>query len=157
MNAFPTQTFTGKIVSIDTTGSVSSGVTTYPAYITYDSAIDGIYPNMAVDASIITNVVDNVVMVPSAAVQTDSSGNTTVRVMKNGNVSTVTVTTGASNDTQTEIDSGVNDGDTVVTGSSTAAAATTSTGTSPFSSLGGRGFGGGGGGGAVRAVTTGGR
>jgi macrolide-specific efflux system membrane fusion protein len=155
MNAFPNETFTGKIVSIDTTGSLSSGVTTYPAYITYDSAIDGIYPNMAVDASIITNVVDNVVMVPSAAVQTDSSGNTTVRIMKNGQVSSVTVTTGASNDTQTEIDSGVNDGDTVVTGSSTTATATTSTGTSLFSSLGGRGFGGGGS--TVRAVTTGGR
>lgn len=154
MNAFPTQTFTGKIVSIDTTGSVSSGVTTYPAYITYDSAIDGIYPNMAVDASIITNVVDNVILVPSAAVQTSTSGQTTVRIMKNGNVTSVNVTTGASNDTQTEIDSGVNEGDTVVTGSTTAAATTTSTGTSPFSSLGGRGFGGGG---AVRGVTTGGR
>ena len=77
--------------------------------------------------------------------------------MKNGKVTTVNVTTGASNDTQTEIDSGVNDGDTVVTGSSTTATATTATGTSPFSSLGGRGFGGGGGGGAVRGVTTGGR
>lgn len=154
MNAFPTQTFTGKIVSIDTTGSVSSGVTTYPAYITFDSAIDGIYPNMAVDAAIITLVKDNVVLVPSAAVQTSSTtGTTTIRIMKNGNVSTVTVTVGSSNDTQTEIDSGVNDGDTVVTGSTTSAATTSTTATSVFSSLGGRGLGGGGS--ATRTVTGG--
>jgi len=139
MNAFPMSTFTGKIVSIDTTGSASSGVTTYPAYIIYDSAIDGIYPNMAVDASIITTVKDNVVLVPSAAVQTSTSGQTTVRIMKNGVVSTVTVTTGASNDTQTEIDSGVNDGDTVVTGTTTTGKTSTITAASPFSSLGGGG------------------
>ncbi len=156
MNAFPTQTFTGKIVSIDTTGSVSSGVTTYPAYITYDSAIDGIYPNMAVDASIITLVKDNVVLVPNAAVQTSSSGQSTVSIMKNGTVSTVNVTVGDANDTLTEIDSGVNEGDTVVTGTVTTGGSTTTTGASPFSSLGG-GRAGFGGGGAVRAVTTGGR
>jgi RND family efflux transporter MFP subunit len=159
MNAFPTQTFTGKIVSIDTTGSASSGVTTYPAYIIYDSAIDGIYPNMAVDASIITLVKDNVILVPSAAVQTSSStGQSTVRVMKNGVVSTVNVTVGDSNDTQTEIDSGVNDGDTVVTGSTTTGASTTTAATSIFSSLGGgRGGFGGGGAAVIRGAATGGR
>lgn len=143
MDAFPNQTFTGKIVSIDTTGVVSSGVTTYPAYISFDSAIDGIYPNMAVDASIITAVKDNIVMVPNAAIVTTTNGGSTVRIMKNGTVSSVDVTTGASNDTDTEIVSGVSDGDTVVTGSTTTGTSTTAT--SPFSALGGRGFGGGGG------------
>lgn len=159
MNAFPTQTFTGKIVSIDTTGSASSGVTTYPAYITFDSAIDGIYPNMAVDASIITTVKDNVILVPSAAVQTSTTtGATTIRVIKNGQVSTVTVTVGDSNDTQTEIDSGMSEGDTVVTGSTTTGTSTSTTATSIFSSLGGgrAGFGGGGAA-AVRGAATGGR
>lgn len=143
MDAFPNQTFTGKIASIDTTGSVSSGVTTYPAYIVFDTAIDGIYPNMAVDANIITLVKDNVILVPNAAVQT-ANGQTTVRVMKNGNVSSVDVTVGSSNDTQTEIVSGINENDVVVTGTTTTGARTSSTATSPFSALGGnRGFGGG--------------
>jgi multidrug efflux pump subunit AcrA (membrane-fusion protein) len=150
MDAFPAVTFTGKIVSIDTTGTISSGVTTYPAYIVYDSAIDGIYPNMAVDTSIITLVKDGVVLVPNAAVQTGTTGQSTVRIMKNGQVSTVDVTVGASNDTQTEIVSGVSDGDTVVTGVTTTGRTSTTTASSPFSSLGG------GGGGAFRA-TTGGR
>jgi macrolide-specific efflux system membrane fusion protein len=148
MDAFSAATFTGKIVGIDTTGSVSSGVTTYPAYIVYDSAVDGMYPNMAVDASIITTVKDNVILVPNAAVQTSTSGGSTVRIMKNGNINTVDVTVGGSNDTQTEIDSGVSEGDTVVTGVTTTGRTSTTTAASPFSSLGG--------GGAFRA-TTGGR
>jgi hypothetical protein len=127
-------------------------VTTYPAYIVFDTAIDGIYPNMGANAGIITEVKDNVVMVPNAAVKT-TNGQTTVSVMKNGNVSSVDVTVGVANDSETEITSGVNDGDTVVTGTSVTGTSTTSTATSPFSSLGGRGFGGGGGG----AVRTGGR
>ena len=59
--------------------------------------------------------------------------------MKNGQVTAVTVEVGSSSDTQTEIISGVSEGDTVVIGS-TASSPTTSTGTtSPF---GGTGFGG---------------
>ncbi len=153
MDAFPSKTFTGVIVSIDTSGVVSSGVTTYPAYIKLDSAPDGIYSNMAIDAKIITNVKDNVLLVPSAAVVT-TNGETTVRVLKNGVMSSVPVTVGDSNDTQTEITSGLNEGDTVVTAVIGGATTTATTGTSPFSALGGnRGFGGGGGGGAaVRRV-----
>lgn len=134
MDAFPDKTFTGKIVSVDTTGSVSSGVTTYPAYISFDSSIDGIYPNMAVDASIITDVKNNAILVPNAALQ-----NNTVRVMKNGNVTSVDVTIGDSNDTETEITSGINEGDTVVTGTSTTSQTSSSSSSSPFSAFGGRG------------------
>lgn len=152
MDAFPASTFTGKIVGIDTTGAVSSGVTTYPAYIVYDSAMDGIYPNMAVDASIITQVKDSVILVPNAAVQS-TSGQSTVRIMKQGKVTSVDVTVGATNDTQTEIISGVSEGDTVVTGVTTTGGGASATAASPFSALGGRG--GFGGGAAIR--TTGGR
>jgi macrolide-specific efflux system membrane fusion protein len=141
MDAFPAATFTGKIVSIDTTGTISSGVTTYPAYIVYDSAIDGIYPNMAVDASIITLVKDDVVLVPNAAVQS-TNGQSTVRLMKQGKVSSVDVAVGDANDTQTEIVSGVSVGDTVVTGTTTTGGSASTTGTSPFSAFGGRGLGG---------------
>lgn len=135
MDAFPNQTFTGKVVSIDTTGSVSSGVTTYPAYIVLDAAPNDVYPNMAVDATIILAVKDNVILVPSAAVQTTNS-QTTVRVMKNGAVSSVSVTIGATDNTNTEIVSGISEGDTVVTSVTTPATTSQST-TSPFSAFGG--------------------
>lgn len=135
MDAFPNQTFTGKVVSIDTTGSVSSGVTTYPAYIVLDAAPNDVYPNMAVDATIILSVKDNVVLIPSAAVQT-ANGQSTVRIMKNGSVSSVSVTIGATDNTNTEIVSGISEGDTVVTSVTTPTTTSQST-TSPFSAFGG--------------------
>jgi membrane fusion protein, macrolide-specific efflux system len=153
LDALANQTFTGKVLIVNTEGAVSSGVTTYPATIAFDTSSDSIYTNMGVNASIITNVQDNVILVPSAAVTT-TGGASTVKVMKNGQVSTVSVTIGDSNDTQTAVLTGLNDGDTVVTGTTTAKT-TASGAASAFSSIGGRG-GFGGGGGAVR-VTTGGR
>ena len=155
LDAFPNKTFTGKVLVINTNGSVSSGVTTYPATIGFDTAEKNMYPNMAVDAQIITSVKDNAILVPTGAIQT-ANGTSTVRVMgKNGQVSTVSVEVGGSNDTQTEITSGVNEGDEVVTGTTGGTTAATSTGTSVFSSIGGRGGGGFGGGGGATRVTTG--
>jgi len=136
-DAFADKTFTGQIVSIDTIGSVSSGVTTYPAVIKLDTASSDIFSNMTATANIITDSKDDVLLVPTSAVTT-SNGESTVRVLKNGQVSIVPVTTGLSSSTQVEIDSGLNEGDTVVTGT-TAATGTSavSTTTSPFSTLGG--------------------
>lgn len=139
LDAFPNQTFTGKISSINTTGVVSSGVTTYPANITLDTNSSKIYPNMSATANIITQTEDNVLLIPSSAVQTQN-GQSMVRVLKNGAVQQVAVETGASSDTQTEIKSGLSEGDTIVTYVLNSNQ-TTGSGSSPFS---GRGsFGGG--------------
>jgi HlyD family secretion protein len=110
LDAFTDKTFTGKILTIDTNGSVSSGVTTYPATIVFDTSETTIYPNMAVTANIIINVENDVILVPSGAVQT-SNGQSMVQVMqKNGSITTVNVTIGNSNDTQTAILSDINSG-----------------------------------------------
>lgn len=141
LDAFPGKTFTGKVAAINTNGNVSSSVTTYPATIEFDTFTANIYPNMAVTAKIITDIKDGVILVPSAAV-TSSNGINDVQIMKDGKVSVVEVTTGEANDTMTELVSGVNEGDEVVTGSSTSAnSSRTGTTTSPFG--GGGGFGGG--------------
>lgn len=143
LDAFPGKTFTGKVSTINTSGSVSSGVTTYPTTITFDTALNNIYPNMAVNAKILTSIKDNVVLVPSGAVQT-SNGQSVVRVMRNNEVTPVSVEIGDSNDTQTEIISGIGEGDVVVTGMTSSTTRTGGSNTSPFGS-----FGGGRGGGAV--------
>lgn len=149
LDVFPNLTFTGKVVSINTNGVVSSGVTTYPAVISFDTGNDHIYPNMAVNAKIIVSVKNDVVLVPSAAVQT-TNGQSTVRVLRNSQISQVPVEVGDSNDTQIEIISGINEGDVVITGTTTPSG-TGSGGqgtTSPFGGFGGGrgGFGGAGGG-----------
>ncbi len=144
LDALPDKTFTGRVSAINTNGSVSSGVTTYPATITFDTSIDTIYPNMAVNATIITDVKNSVILVSSGAVQT-TNGQSTVRVMRNGQVSSIPVEAGGSNDTQTEIVSGINEGETVITGQTGGTTTSGSTGsTSPFGNTRG-GFGGSGG------------
>lgn len=149
-DAFPGKTFTGKVTSIDTTGSVTSGVTTYPAAIVLDTEVSGLLANMSASVSIITAVKDDVLSVPTSAIQT-SNGESTVRVMKNGQITSVTVTTGITSDTETEITSGLSEGDTVVTSTISTSQTTTGTSTSPFG--GNLRFGGGGAaGGAVRTV-----
>lgn len=149
-DAFPNKTFTGKIMGINTTGAVTSGVTTYPTVIQLDDTTDAsIFPNMSATANIITKVDDNVLLVPSAAVQTVGTAST-VKVMKNGQVSTVSVQVGDSSNSQTVITSGLSEGDTVVT-SAISSGTTSTTTTSPFSGgLRIGGFGGGGSGTTTR-------
>ena len=151
-DALPNQTFTGKVMGIDTTGSVTSGVTTYPAVIQLDDTSNtSILPNMTATANIITKVDDNVLLVPSAAIQTVGT-TSTVRILKNGQVSTVSVQIGDTSDSETVITSGLSEGETVVTSVISTSTTTSSTGSSPFSGglrLGSFG-GGGGGGGAAR-------
>lgn len=135
-DAFPNQTFTGKVVSIDTIGAVSSGVTTYPAVIQLDTNTGNIFSNMTVTANIITNTKDNVLLVPIAAIQTSTTGDTSVQVMKNGQPTQVNVTVGLESATQAEITAGLSLGDTVVTGTTGGTkAATVSNTSSVFSSL----------------------
>ena len=147
-DALPNKTFTGKVMGINTTGSVSSGVTTYPAVIELDSASKDIFPNMSATASIITKVDDNVLLVPSSAVQTTGTSST-VKILKNGKAFTVSVEIGDSSDSQTVITSGLSEGDMVVT--STTSNASIQTTSSPFS--GGLRIGNFGGGTAVRRAT----
>ncbi len=113
-DAFPGKTFTGIVISIDTIGSVSSGVTTYPAIIKLDTEVPEIFSNMTASANIITQIKNGVLLVPLSAVQTQNE-QTTVRVMKNGQVNEVNVETGLSSTTQTEIVSGLSEGETIIT------------------------------------------
>lgn len=144
-DALPDKTFTGKIVSIDTTGSVTSGVTNYQVTILLDTDSPEIFPNMSATANIITDSKTDVIIVPNSAIQ-NLNGQTTVRVLKNGQLSSVPVQTGLASDTQTEIVSGISEGTEVVTAVINSSSTTTSSSSSPFSGgvrIGGGSFGGG--------------
>ncbi|PIS15695.1 hypothetical protein COT62_02340 [Candidatus Roizmanbacteria bacterium CG09_land_8_20_14_0_10_41_9] len=117
-DALTDKTFTGKVVSIDTAGSVSSGVTTYPTVIRLDTESDSILSNMAASASIITDTKNNVLVVPVAAVRKNTDGTSYVETMKNGKPVETTVETGLSSSSQVEILSGLSEGDMVITGTS---------------------------------------
>ena len=142
-DAFPDKTYTGKVFSINTTGSVSSGVTSYPTTIILDTENPKIYANMSATANIIITSKDNVLYVPTSVVVQQNGANT-VRKLVNGRLQYIPVETGLATDARIEIVSGVNEGDKVVTAVVSASSSTTRTTASPFGIRTG-GVGGGGG------------
>lgn len=143
LNSLPDKTFTGKVLNVDRIGSVSSNVTSYPITIQLDTDGPEILPNMSATANIIIEVKDNLLLVPSSAIQIQGTQNV-IRVIKGKQISLVNVETGLTSDTQTEIISGLSEGDEVIT--STTTSSSSQQGGSVFSRS---GFGGGG---AVRFI-----
>lgn len=148
LNAYPNKTFVGEVSQVDTIGTVSSGVVTYNVYVKFIAAPPGIEPGMSATVTIETARKDDVLTVPSSAIQ-NIGGQTMARVLQNGKMAMVAITTGIASDTDTEITSGLSEGDTVVTNiiQPTTSGATSS----PFGST-NRGFGGGGFGGGGRTI-----
>lgn len=107
-------TLTGKVVEIDALGTVTQGVVTYNIKIIFDSQDDRIKSSMTIDASVVTERKDNVILVPNAAIQTQG-GQIFAEVMQNGIPQQVLVELGLSNEVSTEIISGILEGDEVVT------------------------------------------
>jgi len=229
-NAINNFTATGTVSEVDLVGTVSSGVVSYGVKVTINTADSRINPGMSVNATITTNEIDNVLIVPSAAIKSQGNQNyvqtfdptvvsaymqsiaaangitfgsttrsfgggasasstgqygggnlasstyttSTTRQFTGGvrNVGTTMttsivptntiVTIGATDGTNTQINSGLSVGAWVITKTTAASAVVKTTTTAPslLSSLtaGGRGagggFGGGVGGGAVRTTTT---
>jgi membrane fusion protein, macrolide-specific efflux system len=137
-DALPEISATGKIVSIDKAGTTTSGVNNYPVYIQLDTENKFILPNMAATANIITDLITDTLIVPSSAIKTQNNISTVT--LADGR--SVEVTTGKSNETQTEIKSGLKEGDSIVVSTITkTSVSTTGQSTSPFGRQ--SGFGGG--------------
>jgi macrolide-specific efflux system membrane fusion protein len=149
VSALPGKQLAAHVVAIDVSGTSSSGVVTYTVTMALDRSIAGLKPGMSANATVTTGERDNVLNVPNAAV-TGAGSTATVKVLKNGVQSTVTVVAGLKGDSATEIVSGLTAGAQVVTSSGVATTAGATTGTTRpggagFPGGGGGGFGGGGG------------
>lgn len=105
--------FTGTVVGIDKIGTTSGGVSNYPVSIKFDTDSDKVLPNMGLNADIIVVEHTGVLYVPSSAIQTQN-GKKTVTVVNGNTTNTVEVTTGISDSSNTEILSGLNEGETVL-------------------------------------------
>jgi HlyD family secretion protein len=168
-DAIPDLTISGTVEEIDSIGTVSQGVVTYNIKIGFDTQDDRVKPSMSVSADIITDVKQDVLEVPNSAVK---SLNGQSYVQKFGTLpagaesagaagftssiapEAIPVETGLSNDTYTEIVSGLNEGDEIVARTIAPSSASSAATSAPslFGGGGGsnRGFGGGG---AVRVQT----
>ncbi len=107
-------TTAGSVIDLDIVGTVSQGVTSYTVKIGFDTQDERIKAGMTVSANIITNSKTDVLTVPSSAIkiQNDTSY---VQVLENSIPVKKKVTTRLTNDTMTEIVSGLEEGDQVVT------------------------------------------
>lgn len=139
-DALPNLSLTGKVVQVDTLGTISQGVVSYNVQVALDVSNPDVKPGMSDTISIITNAKQDVLLVPNEAVK--SQGNSyhvqTLElpqgqvISSQGITSTIlpsnqTVEIGGSNDTMTEITNGLAEGQYVVTRTITATTATTPT------------------------------
>lgn len=132
LDSLPEKTFTGKVVSVDRLGTTSNGVTNYPVIVQFDTASEEVLPNMSASVNIMIETKDNVLMIPSSAVQ-KQGGQNIVTVLENGKEIQKPVEIGIASDTHTEIISGLTEGETVVV--SRVSGATVKTGGSPFGGM----------------------
>jgi len=134
----------GTVAEMDSVGTVSSGVVTYDVTIALDKDDNRIKAGMSVNVEITTNSKQDILTVSSSAVKT-KNGTSYVEMFETplmssesqqGATSSVSpirkqVTVGITDDTLTEIVSGLNEGDQIIlkttTGTSTSSSSTKST------------------------------
>jgi len=129
-DAVPDLTITGQVAEVDAVGTVSQGVVTYTVKIGFDTQDDRVKTAMSVSAAIVTEAKPNVLLVPNSAVKSQG-GMSYVELPNEADISVATanvsgavfrnptrrqpVEIGAANDEFTEIISGLNEGDLIVT------------------------------------------
>ena len=130
-DALPDLTTTGTVSAISPTGTNTSGVVTYNVDITLQAIDARLRPGMSCSADILVSEVKDALVVPSAAVKT-ANGKKSVQVFDIGATSPRTVEVGVGDvvGTQTQITSGLKEGQYVVTGSASGTGGAASTGAS---------------------------
>lgn len=143
-------TISGVVAEINTIGTVTQGVVSYTVKIGFDTQDDRIKPGMSVSAAIIIDMKQDVLTVPNSAIK--KQGTATYVEMFDTPIATATgsqgvastltprqqtVEVGLSNDTMTEIISGLKEGDQIITRTITTTQTTTQTAPSLLQGAGG--------------------
>jgi len=123
----------GEVIEIDAMGGISQNVVSYGVKISLDTQDLRIKSGMSISVSIIINIAQNNIIIQNSALKEDNTG-TYVEILKDGQPVQVTVETGLSNDTMTEITSGLTEGDQVITQTKTNGASSSTT-SSAFSKM----------------------
>jgi HlyD family secretion protein len=143
-DAIPDLTIAGVVQDIDMIGAVSQGVVTYNVKIGFDTQDDRVKVGMSVSASIITDVHQDVLLAPNSAVKSQGTAQYVEmfdQAIPSAQAGTAVsfptaprrqiVQTGLADDNFTEITSGLNEGDQVVTKTNSAAKTTTTATSAP--------------------------
>ncbi|MDP3993587.1 MAG: efflux RND transporter periplasmic adaptor subunit [bacterium] len=133
-DAIPDLTITGSVAEIDAVGTVSQGVVTYVVKIVFDTQEERVKPGMSVSAAIVIEARPDVLLVPNSALKQEAQTNyveipegSAVAGANTGNANSAAgvvlesppsrraVEIGFSNDEFTEVRSGLQEGEIVVT------------------------------------------
>jgi RND family efflux transporter MFP subunit len=113
VDALSGQKMTGKVTSLDPVATISQGVPVYGIDIAIDVPATTLKAGMSGTANVILASKQNVLTVPNTTIRT-VNGQRGVQVLKGGEVVDTAVTFGLTNDTVTEVVTGLAEGDTVV-------------------------------------------
>jgi RND family efflux transporter MFP subunit len=115
VDALPDAQLEGEVTSVSPLATEESGLILYKVKVDFEAPEDfGLKAGMSATADIVIAERSGVLLVPSRAIGEDSQGNPTVQVLVKGKIEERAVVTGISDGLQTEIVSGLNEGDTVV-------------------------------------------
>jgi macrolide-specific efflux system membrane fusion protein len=114
---------TGKVTGLDPVATISQGVPVYGIDVQIDLPDPAIRPGMSGTASVIVASQQGVLTLPNLAIRT-VNGQRVVQVQRNGQTEEAQVTFGITNETVTEIKTGLSEGEIVVIPAARAAAAT---------------------------------
>jgi RND family efflux transporter MFP subunit len=117
VDAFPKHVFKGKVQKIAAGSTIQEGIVTYDVTVAIRDPRHRLRPDMTANVTIQTGTRSNVLLVPSEAIKIGVRGSTvSVLTTQNGKavVKTQRVKTGSTDGVNTEIQSGLQEGDTVV-------------------------------------------
>lgn len=129
-DALPDLNMQGTVTSIDLIGTASQGVVSNNVTISFDTQDARIKNGMTVNTDIITASKENILIVASSAIKSQADGEYVQILDNNKQIKNIKIITGISDDTNTEVSSGLSEGDKVITKTVTQASSTKNTNSS---------------------------
>ncbi|KKR07500.1 MAG: Efflux transporter, RND family, MFP subunit [Parcubacteria group bacterium GW2011_GWC2_39_14] len=141
-DALPDLNITGQVAELDSLGTTSQGVVSYEVKILFDVQDERIKPGMSVSVTITTDLKQDILLVPNAAIKssgdtnyvetpaqklTDENAFSSTGIILSDTLNQQNVEVGISNDSDTEIVSGLKEGDQVLIKTINATSTTTQT------------------------------
>ena len=115
VDALPDEMLTGRVDYIAPTATDTGGVVTYKVIIGLDQTALPVRGGMSANADVITEVRDNVLIVPNWTIRIDrQTGKSYVYVQRGDKVEEIEIVTGLRNANESEVVSGLNEGEVLV-------------------------------------------
>ena len=115
VDALPDQQLTGRVDYIAPVATDSGGVVTYKVIIGLDKTNLPVRGGMSANADVITEVRDNVLIVPNWTIRIDrQTGKSYVNIKRGDKIEEIEIVTGLRNADKSEVTSGLNEGDVLV-------------------------------------------